>query len=149
MIGKIFKKKEKKENNQILNAEIIGEGIREKAGKAFNFLREKTYLAKDEFYIILGKLKNLREANYNLGIMHLEKGNINDAIFRFKLMTKFWPDDQRSYYYLAYCLTVKNELLKAKIVLEKFKSHNFQFDQKTTDLQEKIDSLINKESKNV
>jgi len=149
MIGKIFKKKEKKQNNQVLNAEAIGEGIRDKAGKVFNFLKEKSYSAKDEFYVILDKLKNLKETNYNLGLMHLEKGNINDAIFRFKFIVKFWPDDQRSYYYLAYCLTIKNEPIKAKAVLEKFKSFNFQLDQKTTELQEKIDSLINKESKNV
>ncbi len=76
-----------------------------------------------EFRIIKEKLQNLSTTNYELGMKHLEEGNVDEAVFRFKITKKIWSEHYESYYQLIYCL----------ILLEKF-----------DEAQEIIDDLLNK-----
>lgn len=57
----------------------------------------------EQFYIAIGKLKNLSQTNYNLGIFHMDKGNINDAKMRFIFVTKLAPELPLAHYHLARC----------------------------------------------
>lgn len=55
------------------------------------------------------KLSHLKETNFELGIDHLYKGNLNDAILRFKLVDKFFARaDPKIYYWLAWTYFLKN-----------------------------------------
>ncbi|WP_342270800.1 palindromic element RPE1 domain-containing protein [Rickettsia endosymbiont of Orchestes rusci] len=55
------------------------------------------------------KLSHLKETNFELGIDHLYKGNLNDAILRFKLVDKFFARaDPKIYYWLALAYFLKN-----------------------------------------
>lgn len=55
------------------------------------------------------KLNHLYQTNYNTGMYHLEKGNVWDAIFRFKIIQKFWPDKLEAQCKYALCL-ILNEM---------------------------------------
>jgi len=85
------------------------------------------------------KFKDLYHTNYNIGIYHLEKGNLWDAAFRFKTIKKFWPNELDAQCKYALCLILKemnedaelllNDILKkdpnleeAKNLLEKIKN---------------------------
>jgi len=72
----------------------------------------------NNFYILSHKFQDLYATNYNLGLMHLEKGNIGDAIFRFKMITRIWPESQEAYMQLAYCYYVKEKYQKALATLD-------------------------------
>ena len=68
-----------------------------------------------EFENVKSKFNNLLETNYNQGLWHIEKNNINEAIFRFRFIKKFWPKHYDSWYQLAYCLHKKNKNIIIKI----------------------------------
>jgi tetratricopeptide (TPR) repeat protein len=72
------------------------------------------------------KLKNLSETNYQLGLEHLKKGNIWEALSRFKIITFFWPNHNKALYQYAYCLVLTDGTVNARRVLEKLlkKSHD-------------------------
>ena len=76
----------------------------------------------NNFYILSYKFKDLYATNYNLGLIHLEKGNISDAIFRFKFITRFWPQSQEAYIQLAYCYYLKEKYQQALQTLETLKT---------------------------
>lgn len=66
------------------------------------------------------KLNHLSETNYELGLDHLYRGNINDALLRFKLVDKFFnPHDSKTYYQLGWTYFLKNDYSKAIEYLEK------------------------------
>ena len=48
------------------------------------------------------KSRNLTKTNYNLGLYHFNAGNLNDAIFRFKLSSLF-----QSFMIILFCLIVE------------------------------------------
>jgi len=57
-----------------------------------------------------GKLKNLPETNYRLGLYHMKQGNLSDAIMRFKMVTSLLaPNRADAYYNLGRCLALKGE----------------------------------------
>ena len=89
------------------------------------------------------KSKNLVETNYNLGISHLEKGNLSDASFRFFIMTKFWPKFYEAHYQLAYIAMLRDKPYKAKKILDNLIAKNAELDPKFYELLEKINSQIN------
>lgn len=113
IIGDSAEKKAATEEPKI----TFGEKIHQKIGNLFHFVKNKTQETKEEFGDIKSKVSNLLETNYNLGLKHLEKGNISDAVFRFRFVKKFWPDCFDAYYYLAYSLALNKRPFEAKKVL--------------------------------
>lgn len=103
---------------------------------------------QDELMLVKEKSKNLRETNLKLGLMHLEKGNLSDAIFRFRFIKKFWPDLYDAYYQLAYCLVLKKRYVEAKQILSELFMKNPNYDQKARDLLTQVDSLVLQQKNN-
>jgi len=66
----------------------------------------------------LEKTKNLPRVNYELGLKHLDNGNLWDAVFRFKILCKFWPDYENGREHFAYCLILQRRNEYAKRVLK-------------------------------
>lgn len=78
-------------------------------------LEFKNYLANCKY-----KMNHLSETNYELGLDHLYRGNLNDALIRFKLVDKFFsPNDSKVYYQLGWTYFLKNNYPKAIEYLEK------------------------------
>ncbi|MEG8230918.1 tetratricopeptide repeat protein, partial [Candidatus Rickettsia tasmanensis] len=66
------------------------------------------------------KFSHLAETNYQLGLDHLYRGNLNDALLRFKLVDKFFnPNDSKVYYQLGWVYFLKNNYRQAIEYLEK------------------------------
>ncbi len=97
----------------------------------------------DEMFIMRQKFKNLLETNMKLGFWHIEKGNISDAIFRFRFIKKFWPECYDAYYQLAYALVLNKKNQKAREVLLELLQKNPNYDQKARDLLFKIENSNN------
>lgn len=108
----------KKTKTKIGKAEAIANFFKEKTSSMLFFLGNRFEIVKKEIEIIKEKSKNLLETNYSLGLKHLEKGNLADAIFRFKFIKKFWPDHYESHYQLAYCYFLQNRFVRSKKILE-------------------------------
>ena len=66
------------------------------------------------------KLNDLSKANFDLGIYHLNKGNLNDAILRFKLVKRFGHQYDDIDYFLGRCYLEKLKYSKAKILFENY-----------------------------
>lgn len=65
-------------------------------------------------------LKNISETNIKLGIHHIEKGNIYDAIFRLRLVEKFFdPNNKIANYWLGWSYLLKGDYEKSKLALAK------------------------------
>lgn len=114
----------KKSNNKPKAGKELAVNVKSKSQNFLNFLNQKIQQVKDEITIIRVKCKNLLDTNYKLGMKHLEKGNINEAIFRFRFINKFWPEHLESYYQLAYCFILKERFKEAKVLLEKLVNKN-------------------------
>jgi len=140
MFGRIFKKLTGKSDKVENTGAKFGAKLRQKAAEFNTFVSDRVQLVQDEFFTIRSKCGNLRETNYNLGLKHLEKGNLSDAIFRFRFIKKFWPDLFDAYYQLAYCLVLNKESQKAKLILEELLQKKPDFDSKAKDLLERINS---------
>jgi len=91
--------------------------LQEKSKNFLNVAQNKIEEAKDEFFVIKEKMSNLLETNHKLGLKHLERGNISEAIFRFKFIRMFWPHFYEAQYQLAYALCLGNRPFQAKKVL--------------------------------
>lgn len=66
------------------------------------------------------RLGHLKETNFQLGISHLYKGNLNDGIFRLWLIDKFFAkNDPQANYWLGWAYFLKNNYKKAEIHLKK------------------------------
>ena len=66
------------------------------------------------------KLNDLSKTNFDLGIHHLNKGNLNDAILRFKLVKRFGHQYDDLDYFLGRCYLEKLKYSKAKILFENY-----------------------------
>lgn len=70
-------------------------------------------------------LKNIAEANTKLGMYHLNNQNYNDAIFRFKLVNRFFkPHDPKVQYWLGVTYFFKRNYSKALFHLEQGKNED-------------------------
>jgi predicted TPR repeat methyltransferase len=49
----------------------------------------------------LGKAREVATNNYNLGQMHLKRGNFDDAVLRFKMVTWLEPKNEQAWYFLG------------------------------------------------
>lgn len=65
------------------------------------------------------KFKDLAQTNYELGLNHLKRNNLKDAIFRFKLVIKFRPQKAEAYYNLGRAYMLNDEIEKASVNLKK------------------------------
>lgn len=115
--------------------------LRENSEKLTGFLGEKFELAQEEYSSIKEKCKDLRSTNYNLGMRHMENGNLPEAIFRFKIIKKFWPDNYDAYYQLAYCLTLQEKFLEARKVLEELLSKKPDFNPVASELLVRLNQI--------
>ena len=79
-----------------------------------NFLKHRFAYVIVEYRIIKEKMQNLSQSNYNLGMRYLDGGNIKEAIFRFRIIKKFWPNHHEAHYQLVYCLLLEQEIAEAK-----------------------------------
>ena len=118
------------------------ESLRESANKLQIFFEEKVNFVKAEYQLIRKKLENLQDTNYQQGLRYLDRGHVRDAIWRFRIVIKFWPDHLDAYYQLAYALVLNNKLIQAKKVLEDFLAHNPNYDQKAYDLLERVNKSL-------
>jgi len=147
MIKNFFKKNKAEKEEYTKDAKANSSSkISEKSDLVVKFFSEKFEATKREIFIIRSKCKNLRETNYNLGLKHLEDGNLGEAIFRFRFTKKFWPDLFDAYYQLAYCLVLNKEMNKAKEVLAELLSKKPDYDDKAQELLKRIDSSLNQET---
>ena len=143
MIRYLINKAFGKESSKEASSTKIASKIQKNLGNFSEFLSEKKELAQKEFYSIKEKSKNLVETNYNLGISHLEKGNLSDASFRFFIMTKFWPKFYEAHYQLAYISMLQDKPYKAKKIIDNLIAKNAELDPKFHELLDKINNHIN------
>lgn len=68
----------------------------------------------DQCYVAIEKLKNLSQTNYNLGLYHMDKGNVNDAKMRFSFTVKLNPEFPLAHYHLARCHLFNLDFDKAR-----------------------------------
>ncbi len=65
------------------------------------------------------KFKNLSSINIELGIYHLKKGNYNDAILRFQIVSRFLKQQvEESYYWMSITYFIKGNYQKSLRCLE-------------------------------
>jgi tetratricopeptide (TPR) repeat protein len=143
------KKSEPKEDK----TQKFADSLRQKSQEFSDFLSSKITEGQKEFFSIKHKFKDLRKTNYDVGLLHLEKGNLKDAIFRFRFIKKFWPEFFEAYYQLAYCLVLENKLYDAKYVIQELLVKNPDYDlsheKKAHDLLSQINSALEKISHDV
>jgi tetratricopeptide (TPR) repeat protein len=116
--------------------------LRDKSEKFSKFLENSFKNAREEYYSIQEKCQDLHKTNFDLACSHLEKGNLSEAIFRFRFVKKFWPHDFDAYYQLAYCLVLKNKPHKAKKVLEELLEKDPNYDPLANKLLEHLNKFI-------
>ncbi len=124
IVKKIFFKKsddKKKTQEQKKNLAL---SINEKSKQLSGEFKKKLDSMKDEFFVMKDKCDNLLDTNYKIGLKHIEKGNLSDAIFRFRFIKKFWPDHHDSLYQLSYCLILNKKPEEAKKILEELVAKN-------------------------
>jgi Flp pilus assembly protein TadD len=90
-----------------------------KVEKGVDFISQKMTLAISESKVIAEKLKDLHKTNYDLGLTHLNNGNFKEAIFRFKIVRRFWPKNYECHLKLIYCYFVREEAYKADRAIER------------------------------
>ncbi|MGX6960617.1 MAG: methyltransferase domain-containing protein [Rickettsia endosymbiont of Pentastiridius leporinus] len=85
-----------------------------------NLIKNKILEFKNYLNDCKYKFNHLSETNYELGLDHLYRGNLGDALLRFKLVDKFFnPNDSKVYYQLGWTYFLKNNYPKAIEYLEK------------------------------
>ena len=108
------------------------------ANKALEFASNKIDELRNEYFLIKEKTSNLLQTNYELGLRHMEKGNLSDAIFRFRFIKFFWPEFYDAYYLLAYCLYIDRKFIKSKKIIDLLMEKQPNYDKRAIDLLEKI-----------
>ncbi len=88
-----------------------------------------------EYHSIREKSQDLSATNYNLGMKHLEDGDLKEAIFRFKITKKFWPKNYDAYYQLIICLILNHNFDEAQKVIDELL-------EKSPSYKEKIDQIL-------
>jgi len=92
--------------------------------KTSSFVDNLFQFIDSEHKMIKEKMKNLYQSNYDLGLKHLKRGNVKEAIFRFRIIKKFWPNNYDAYYQLIYCLMLNDELAEAQKVIDDLLTKN-------------------------
>lgn len=119
--------------------------ISDKVSSLFNSLNSKTKLLVEEFKTIQEKCKDLPKTNYDLGMKYLESGNLAEAIFRFKVIKKFWPNYYDAYYQLTYCLIIDGKFKEAELVIIDLLSKNPEYTSKIKELFDIVEKELSQE----
>lgn len=85
---------------------------------------------KDELTNLLKSFidfKNIRKNNLNLALKFLERGNVKDAMLRFRIMSFFNKRDLDSRYYIAYCYLLSGKRFTAYSILISLKEFEKSF----------------------
>lgn len=85
----------------------------------FNDMVKGIKQLKSEIPDIKEKLKNPVKTQYELGVFHLQKGNLNDAKFRFWITLKFDEKHLGAWYRLGWAYFLQGKTDKAKNALSK------------------------------
>lgn len=78
----------------------------------------------DNIIMFRERLSNLRQTNIDLAMHHYNSGNLKDAVFRFKMIKRFYKDYPYSDYYLGRCYLEMNNTAKAKTHLSSYIASN-------------------------
>ena len=79
-----------------------------------NWYKTKNKFCKAYISDFHNRLNNLSTTNLDHGIYHLNKLQLNDAILRFKLVTKFLDKENKvEHYWLGWCYFLKNNYEQA------------------------------------
>ncbi len=78
---------------------------------------QKLFGLKKDWY----KQRDIAKNNFALGIDHFRKGNVQDAVFRFRLVTWFDKDNQDGWYWLGRSLLREGKKTQALEALQKAK----------------------------
>lgn len=85
-----------------------------------SWYKEKIFRVVNYFVETKYKVTHLKETNFQLGIDHLYKNNLNDAILRLVMVDKFFaPGDPKANYWLGWTYFLKNNYTKASDHLQK------------------------------
>ncbi|MCE3232843.1 MAG: biotin biosynthesis protein BioC [Rickettsiaceae bacterium] len=90
------------------------------------------------------KLKDIPGTNYKLGILHMRRGNVSDAIMRFRMVIFLTPEHVGARCQLAKCLLMVNEEESARDMLQKV----LEMDKDNTDAKYQLSKLNNRETLN-
>ena len=143
IVKKIFVKNKPSPTSSSSNQDLK---IRDKSKELAGFLQRKIEQITEEFSSIKEKCQDLQQTNYDLGIKHLENGRLPEAIIRFRIIKKFWPDNLDAKYQLAYCLSLKDKFNEAKQTLEELLEKSPNYDSKARDLLNHVNGSIKKEA---
>ena len=106
---------ESKNNNGSYIRDLM-QGVKTTAARIKDFI--------DNLPVMLEKLRDIGGTNKSLAIFHVEKGNYNDALFRFKIAQKFLPSDPDITKGVAFCFMQKGEFAKAIPHLKRYISEH-------------------------
>lgn len=148
MLGSLIRKIIGKPTKKEIKENKASQKFYERTQAFFGFFGNIFTKIEEEFHIIKNKCENLRETNYDLGLAHLEKGNLKDAIFRFKFIKRFWPDFHENYYQLAYCLVLAEKYQEAKSNLRELFQKNPNYDQNAHELMVHINTILEQKNPN-
>ena len=87
--------------------------------KVSKHFKEKANLFFKECKTARFKLRDIPGTNYDLGLLHMKRGNISDAIMRFRMVIFLSPKKVDSYYNLGRCLIMSGDNDNAKTQFEK------------------------------
>ena len=130
----------KKKGNDIINQ--IKDKISNSMQKISQEVSASVKTTISDLSLMHQKSKNLLQTNFELGLHHLNNGNIKEAHFRFFLISKFWPKFESGLYYYAYILTIQQKYQKAKSVIEKIFLLNNNPNQEVFELKNNIDQYL-------
>lgn len=136
---------DKKASNPLESADSR-EKIVDKMQQIPGFLNKKFNEAVAEYSLIREKMKDLSKTNYDLGMKHLERGLVLEAIFRFKMVKRFWPDNYEAYYQLAYCLILVEKFDQAEEIIAELITKNPDYESRVMVLLSSIDNAKNKKA---
>lgn len=122
-------------------AETLAKNFRQKSSDFIDFTSNKLDELIDEFGVIKEKSKDLEKTNFNLGRIHLQKGDVKEASFRFWLMTKFYPKNLDAKYELAYCLALREKYKKSQKILELILNKEPNYSQKAVGLLDHVKKM--------
>jgi len=85
------------------------------------FTRDLISSLRTNILSLTQKIKHLRQTNYELGMMHYNNGNLQDAILRFNMLLRFCKTQMPElHYFLGRCYIERNQSSKAIAALEKY-----------------------------
>jgi predicted TPR repeat methyltransferase len=99
------------------------------SGSIFADITAQIKLEYQNVLASFSRLKNLGNANYETGVLHLSRGNVADAILRFRVCLYFQPQNYMAHYNLALCYINQGNTAKAITELQKTLAINPGFDE--------------------